>query len=76
VTLDALRAALPDCGFAVSAYEPGGDVTLEVITPDGATFAFVGPTEAAVIARALPGAVEPAGPPAEIADPAASSIFD
>lgn len=76
MTLDALRAALPDCGFAVSAYEPGGDVTLEVITPDGQTFQFVGPTEAAVIARALPGAAEPAAPPAETVIPAASSIFD
>lgn len=75
MTLDALRAALPDCGFVVSAYEPGGDVTLEVIATDGETFQFVGPTEAAVIARAFPGASqpEPAAPPAESAT---ASVFD
>lgn len=74
--MDELRAAMPDFGFALYAFEPGGDVTLEVITPDGQTFQFVGPTEAAVIARALPGAAEPAALPAETAIPAAPSIFD
>lgn len=69
--LDDLRAALPDCGFALYAYEPGGPVTLEVITPDGETFTFAGPTAAAAIARALPRTPEPAAAPADLPD-----IFD
>lgn len=64
-TLDTLRARLPGCGFALYAYEPGGLITLEVITPEGETFSFVGATEAAAVARAMPAAA-----------PAPDDLFD
>jgi hypothetical protein len=54
MTLDDARAAFPKLGLAIYAYEPGAPLTLEVHAADGQTFAFTGPTEAAVIARAFP----------------------
>lgn len=53
MTLDDLRALRPDLGFAVYAYEPGGEVTLEVLA--GAdTFTFSAPTLTAAIEAAFP----------------------
>jgi hypothetical protein len=65
-------------GLALYAYEPGGDVTLEVHTPDGQTFPFTGPTEAAVLARAFPSLTTPPEPaPAPEPTPTTTSnVFD
>lgn len=53
---DALRAANPDLGFAVYAYEPRGVVTLEIHTPEvGAEpYTFKGATLADALAQAFP----------------------
>ncbi len=45
MTLDEFRASYPEVGIAVSAYRPGGDVTVEIILPDGSTAQFSGETE-------------------------------
>lgn len=68
MTLDDARAAFPLFGFALYALDPGGDVTLEVHTPDGELFAFTGPTEQAVL--------EAAFPPEPIAAPPPGNAFD
>lgn len=57
MTLDDLRAAHPDLGFALYAYDPRGPVTLEVHAAEG-VFKFIGATEAAAIAAAFPQATE------------------
>ena len=57
MTLDDLRAAHPDLGFALYAYDPRGPVTLEVHAAEG-VFSFIGSTEAAAIAAAFPQATE------------------
>ena len=51
---DAIRAENPDLGFALYALEPGGPVTLEIVTPDGGLFTFKGATAAAAIEAAFP----------------------
>lgn len=53
MTLDDLRAARPSLGFALYAYTPGGDVTLE-IHDGGEVFTFAAPTEGEAIASAFP----------------------
>lgn len=71
--LDELRQAQPELGFAVYAYEPGGPVTLEAITPDGDIFSWRGDTVADAIAEAFPpddDGQEPETPEPEI------NIFD
>lgn len=73
-TLDDARAANPDLGFAAYAYEPGGDVVLEIHTPDGQVFTFSAPTETAVLALAFPPDTEP--PPADpTPEPISTDIF-
>ncbi|CAK7259123.1 MULTISPECIES: hypothetical protein [unclassified Shinella] len=68
-SIDEARAANPDCGFALYALEPGGAVTLEIMTPDGGLFAFHGASEADVLAIALPpDEPKPAAPTADIFD--------
>ena len=53
MTLDELRASNPDLSVAVYALTPGGDVTMEIIMPDGETiFSFTGATVAEAIAAA------------------------
>lgn len=64
MTFDDARAAHPHLGFAVYAYEPGGAVTLECITPDGQTHIFTGPTAQAALDLAFP------------PEPPAPDIFD
>ena len=54
MTLDIARQAHPDFGFAVYAYQPRGDVTIEVHTPDGSIFTATGPSEAVAIAELFP----------------------
>lgn len=75
MTLDDARAAFPLLGLALYAYEAGGPVTLEIHTPDGQTFTFTGPTEAAVIARAFPSLEAPAPEP-EPEPTATTNVFD
>lgn len=58
---DELRAAHPELAFAVYAYEPGGPVTLEVLTPDGAAYVFKAETLDAAIAVAFPPEHVPSG---------------
>jgi hypothetical protein len=57
MTLDELRALLPDLGFAVYAYDPRGPVTLEVHAAEG-VFTFTAASEQAAIAAAFPQAEE------------------
>lgn len=52
--VDALRARFPHLGFAVYAYEPGGPVTLEVLTAQGEVFSLTRPTLAACAAELFP----------------------
>lgn len=53
-SLDDLRREQPDLGAALYAYEPDGDVVLEIHTPDGQVYAFSAPSEAAALAMAFP----------------------
>lgn len=64
MTLDHLRAALPDLGFALYAYDPEGPVTLEVHGSDG-VWSIEAETEAAVVAMLMP---PPAAEPVNIFD--------
>lgn len=57
-SLDEARAANPDLGFALYAYDPDAPVTLEVHTPDGQVFTWTGPSEANVLSQAFPPAPE------------------
>ncbi len=66
MTFDEARANYPAFQFAVHAYEPGGNVTLEMIN-DGQSFVFEGPTLQAALDRAFP----PEEPVAE-----AANVFD
>lgn len=74
LSLDEARAAFPLLGLALYAMEPGGPVTLEVHTADGQVFPFVGPSEAAVIARAFPSLSAPAAEPGP--EPTTTNVFD
>jgi hypothetical protein len=77
LTLDDLRAKYPHLGFAVYAYTPGGPVTLECLTPDGTTYKFHGPTEAAAIAAGFAEEDEtPVEPPSPPPAPPPVSVFD
>ena len=62
LSLDDARRAFPHLGLALHAYEPGGRMTLEVISADGQTFQFTGQTEHALVARAFPALTAPADP--------------
>jgi hypothetical protein len=77
MTLDDLRAAAPDLGFALYAYDPGGPVTLEIHAAEG-VFTFTGPTEAAAVEAAFPRTEEPDDVPAPLIHPEAAGedIFD
>ncbi|MCW4115646.1 hypothetical protein NPA31_011795 [Aurantimonas sp. MSK8Z-1] len=70
MTFDELRAAHPELGAALYAYEPGVGVTLELLTPDGAQFLFTGPTAQAAIDAAFP------PDPIDLPAPAPPSAFD
>ena len=65
MTLDELRDAHPDLGFAVYALEPAGLVTLEIHF-DGDFRTWTGPTEIDVLAQAFPPA--PPEPAQTLAD--------
>lgn len=75
-SIDEARAANPELGMALYCYEPGGPVTLEILTPDGQTFTWIGATETAVLALAFP--PEPDAPVDENADrhEPTTDIFD
>ena len=51
---DVIREQNPELRLNIYAMEPGGPVTLEVITPDDGVFSFTAPTAAAAIAKAFP----------------------
>ncbi|QIG74354.1 hypothetical protein EVC08_042 [Rhizobium phage RHph_N65] len=73
-SLDDARAANPDIGFALYAYQPGEALTLEIHTPDGQVFSWTGASEADVLSQAFPPDIDEAdaiGP----AEPT-HSIFD
>lgn len=53
VNFDELRTAYPDLALNLYAMEPGGLVTLEILTGEG-TFTFAGPTAEEAIAMAFP----------------------
>lgn len=61
MNLDAARARFPGFSFAVYAFDPGGPVTLEILTGDE-TFQFHAATEAEAWAAAFPEEPEPAEP--------------
>lgn len=65
MTFDEARAAHPQLGFALYALEPGGPVTLEILTPEGDLFSFPAETAEDALAGAFP------APP-----PALPSVFD
>ena len=71
---DEIRSENPDLAINLYAMTPGGDVTLEVITPDGQNFTWVAPTAAEATALAFPADPEPdaEAPP----KPQPTSIFD
>jgi len=56
---DTLRAENPDLAMNLYAMEPGGSVTLEIITPDTKTYTFTAPTAAAALALAFPEPTRP-----------------
>lgn len=68
MTLDELRAAHPELGFAVYAMTPGGAVTFEAYTPDGQVFSWAGPTEQAAIEKGFPPAPLAVEPEVDIFD--------
>ena len=51
---DEIRSENPDVAINLYAMTPGGDVTLEVITPDGQNFTWAASTAAAAIELAFP----------------------
>jgi len=59
---DRLRRQHPDLAINVYAMTPGGAVTLEVITPDGAPFTWQAETLELAIAMAFPENAEPTCP--------------
>lgn len=61
IDLDRLREKHPDLAIGVYALEPGGPVTLEIITPDQKVFSWHAATLAECIARAFPGEMRAAG---------------
>jgi hypothetical protein len=61
--IDRIRLAYPHLALGVYALEPGGDVTVEVFTPDGTRFAHKGPTEAEAL-TAIFGTLPEDPPPA------------
>lgn len=71
-SLDDIRAARPDLGLALYAFEPGGVVTLE-IHHAGEVYTFKGETEAEAILAAFPPEPQAA---AEPAIPTPDSVFD
>lgn len=72
---DTIRKQNPDIGLAIYALEPGGPVTLEIITPDEQVFTFRGATQAEALAKAFP--PETVIPVSEPEPPAPEpSIFD
>lgn len=71
---DRIRRVHRWSGLAVYAYEPGGPVTLEVLTPDGQTYAWTAPTLREAAARAFPDLM-PGEEPAPAEAPAID-IFD
>jgi hypothetical protein len=68
VTFDDIRAAMPELRLSAYALTPGGEVVLEIITPDEQSYTFTRPTLAEALAVAFP--------PEPTVDTAPASIFD
>jgi hypothetical protein len=68
--IDAIRAEYPHLRIALYAYEPGGDVTLEVLSSDDQQFTFIASTAEIAVRRAFPelfeAPVQPAAPTPDI----------
>ncbi len=73
MTFDDIRTNHPDLAVSAYALEPGGPVTLEVLTPDGVAYTFTRPTLLEAIELAFPA---PERPSAEPTPAPAASIFD
>jgi hypothetical protein len=74
--VDDLRRAYPHLGISIFAMEPLGAVTLEVYSPDGQIFPFVGATVQETLERAFPLYFEPKTEP-EVGIPTAQpNAFD
>lgn len=73
--LDSLRREHPALGFALYAYEPGGDVTLEVHSVFGEITSFTGSSAATAIEQAFPTASQPFVVTEE-KTPQETSVFD
>jgi hypothetical protein len=73
MTLDAFRAKYAPLGFgaAVYAYDPSGEVTVEIHSPDGSIFTATAATEAAAFSNLFPEEKRHEPP-----SPAAESVFD
>ncbi len=56
---DRLRETHPDLAINLYAMEPGGLVTLEIITPDGTTYTFAGATAESAMLVAFPDTGQP-----------------
>ena len=69
MTFDQIRDLHPHLALAVYAYDPGGEVTVEVISPDGTRFQASGLTLDSILQSLFP------DPPAEEEAPE-PSIFD
>lgn len=53
-TLDDIRTNFPALGFSLFGMEPGQVLTLELYTPTGEVFSFVGMSVAEVMRKAFP----------------------
>lgn len=71
MTFDEIRAATPQLGLALYALDDTGQVTLEVITPDGQLFSWRAATAAEALALAFPPDIVEPDPP----EPPAIDIF-
>ena len=64
--IDYLRARFPHLGFSVYALTPGGDVTVEVLTPDGTMFTKQAPTEREAMILLFGADAEPEEAPVDV----------
>lgn len=71
---DDIRSGNPDLAINLYAMTPGGEVTLEVITPGGQNFTWTAPTAAEAMELAFP--AEPELDADEPPAPQPMSIFD
>lgn len=73
MTFDEIRATNPELGLALYALDDTGQVTLEVITPDGGLFTWSAATAEAALALAFP--PDDLGPTEDVPPAPAVDIF-